>query len=75
VGPFSGKPFPPGEEEEAGLPEGPASPPERLGFCRHKLFGRGKIVQFLPPDRYRVNFPGLGLKVILAPFLTLEKTP
>ncbi len=49
--------------------------PERaaeLGFCRHKIFGRGKIVEALPPDKYRVNFPGMGLKVILAAYLTLE---
>ncbi len=43
-----------------------------LGFCRHRIFGRGKIVEALPPDRYRVHFPGLGLKVILAEYLTME---
>ncbi|MDR2161503.1 MAG: ATP-dependent helicase [Desulfovibrio sp.] len=59
-------------QPEAAGADAPAVPPERLGFCRHKVFGRGKIVQFLPPDRYRVNFPGLGLKIILAPFLVLE---
>jgi DNA helicase-2/ATP-dependent DNA helicase PcrA len=69
--------FPPEEEDDPfpDPPAGPASPPERLGFCRHRTFGRGKIVQFLPPDRYRVNFPGLGLKVVLAPYLILEETP
>ncbi len=46
--------------------------PRKLGFCRHRLFGRGKIVEEIPPDRYRVNFPGLGLKVIMADYLTLE---
>lgn len=45
---------------------------KNLGFCRHKLFGRGKIVEEIPPDKYRVCFPGLGLKVILADYLTLE---
>ena len=45
---------------------------KQLGFCRHKLFGRGKIVEEVAPDKYRVNFPGLGLKVILADYLTLE---
>ena len=44
----------------------------RSGYCLHKIFGRGKIIQHLPPDRYRVNFPGFGLKVIMAAFLTLE---
>ena len=43
------------------------------GYCRHKVFGRGKIVAQLPPDKCRVNFPGFGLKVILSAFLTLEE--
>ena len=43
------------------------------GYCRHKVFGRGKIVEELPPDKCRVNFPGFGLKVILSAFLTLEE--
>ena len=55
------------------LPQSPAVRPEQCGFCHHKLFGRGKIVQHLPPDKYRVNFPGIGLKVIMAAYLTLEK--
>ena len=42
------------------------------GYCRHKVFGRGKIVQFLPPDKYRVNFPGMGLKVIMGAYLEIE---
>jgi hypothetical protein len=40
--------------------------------CRHKLFGRGKIVEEVEPGKYRVNFPGLGLKIILADYLTME---
>ena len=43
------------------------------GYCRQKVFGRGKIVEQLPPDKCRVNFPGFGLKVILSAFLTLEE--
>ena len=46
---------------------------EGLGFCRHKVFGRGKIVEQLPPDKCRVNFPGFGFKVILSAFLTMEE--
>lgn len=42
------------------------------GYCTHKIFGRGKIIQHVPPDKYRVNFPGFGLKVIMAQYLTLE---
>lgn len=45
----------------------------RLGFCQHKIFGRGKMVKFLPPDKYQVNFPGFGLKVIMADFLRMEE--
>ncbi|MFI3271203.1 MAG: ATP-dependent helicase [Pseudomonadota bacterium] len=44
----------------------------KLGRCRHKIFGQGKIIQHLPPDKYRVNFPGIGLKVILGDYLVME---
>lgn len=59
---------------EATLPEAvPDRPrPSPLGYCRHKIFGRGKIVEFLQPDRYRINFTGFGLKTIQANFVTLE---
>ncbi|MFP5238978.1 MAG: hypothetical protein ACLGQW_04015, partial [Acidobacteriota bacterium] len=43
-----------------------------LGFCRHKIFGRGKIVARLDGGKCRVNFPGFGLKVILSDYLELE---
>ncbi len=46
--------------------------PLPLGYCRHKIFGRGKMIKFLPPDKYQVNFSGFGLKVILKDFLTPE---
>lgn len=52
---------------------GTPRPAEKLGFCRHRVFGRGKIVEALPPDKYRVNFPGFGLKVILAAYLSMEE--
>ena len=55
------------------VPTPPATRPEDCGFCHHKIFGRGKIVQHLPDGKYRVNFPGFGLKVIMSAFLTLEK--
>lgn len=45
---------------------------KETGWCRHKLFGRGKIIGASPPDKYRVNFPGLGVKVILAAYLEIE---
>ena len=43
-----------------------------FGHCRHKIFGRGKVVQFIAPNRYQVNFPGFGLKQILADYLEME---
>jgi len=42
------------------------------GYCRHKIFGRGKIIAVIPEGKYRVNFPGFGLKVILADYLDIE---
>ncbi len=60
----------------------PAAAPEASGtasaaagalcYCRHRIFGRGKIVKELPPDKVQVNFPGFGLKVILREYLLLE---
>ena len=44
---------------------------KKLGFCRHKIFGRGKIVAELPGGKYRINFPGMGLKTILADYVSL----
>ncbi len=56
----------------APAPAPPRSPGE-LGYCRHKIFGRGKIIATVGPDKYRVNFPGFGPKVILAAFLERER--
>lgn len=56
----------------APVPGEPALRPSECGFCRHRIFGRGKIVQHLPPDKYKVNFPGVGLKVIMAAYLSME---
>jgi DNA helicase II / ATP-dependent DNA helicase PcrA len=42
-------------------------------YCRHKIFGRGKIVLAMPPNKYKVNFPGFGLKVISADYLEIEE--
>ena len=41
-------------------------------FCRHKIFGRGRVMEFLDPDKCRVNFPGFGIKVILSDYLSME---
>lgn len=62
------------DEDDAAFSGRPATAaPDRCGRCRHRVFGRGKIVQHLPPDKYRVHFPGFGLKVIMAPYLELEE--
>ena len=43
----------------------------KYGLCEHKIFGQGKIVAEIPPDKYRVNFPGFGLKVIVKDYVKL----
>ncbi len=53
------------------FPAGGNTPP-KLGFCTHKIFGRGKIVKFIPPDKYQVNFQGMGMKTIMAAYLQME---
>lgn len=45
--------------------------PQRFGHCVHKIFGKGKIVERIDPDKYRVNFPGFGLKVIVEDYLEM----
>jgi DNA helicase-2/ATP-dependent DNA helicase PcrA len=56
---------------EETAPNGPKVDPRKLGFCKHKIFGKGKIVAFIEPNKYRVNFPGFGLKVIIGDYLEL----
>ena len=65
--------FPPPVIPEAKCDRAASKGGAGCGYCRHKVFGRGKIVEQLPPDKCRVNFPGFGLKVILSAFLTLEE--
>lgn len=43
-----------------------------LCHCRHRIFGNGKIVKYIPPDKVQVHFPGFGLKIILRDYLILE---
>ena len=45
---------------------------KRPCFCRHKIFGRGKILGLMPPNKVQVSFAGFGIKVILADYLQLE---
>ncbi|BBD09990.1 DNA/RNA helicase, superfamily I [Desulfovibrio ferrophilus] len=46
--------------------------PTQLGYCRHKIFGRGKVIATVGEGKFRINFPGFGLKVILADYLEME---
>ncbi|WP_045218819.1 ATP-dependent helicase [Desulfonatronum thioautotrophicum] len=65
---------PPPPTRPSPAPEKSGTPrPSSLGYCHHKIFGRGKLVEFLPPNRYRVNFTGFGLKTIMADFLTMDR--
>jgi DNA helicase-2/ATP-dependent DNA helicase PcrA len=70
---------PPALDPDPGIEPGaqPAASPaigrgsKDLGMCRHRIFGSGKIVAFLPPNKYQVNFPGFGLKVIIEDYLEM----
>ena len=49
-----------------------AATPVGMGYCRHKIFGRGKVIATLDDGKVRVNFPNFGPKVILAAYLEME---
>jgi len=51
------------------------TPPSQLGYCTHRVYGRGKIIAQVSPGKYRINFPGFGVKVILADFLVMDAAP
>lgn len=44
----------------------------QLCYCRHRIFGRGKIIRHISPEKVQVNFPGFGLKIILSEYLLME---
>ena len=67
---FSPAPAAPSHVVAAAAPAGGTRLPQ--GYCRHRIFGRGKVIRQLPPDKVQVNFPGFGLKVILAEYLLME---
>ncbi|QLA17289.1 ATP-dependent helicase [Desulfolutivibrio sulfoxidireducens] len=73
--PGSFAPYAPGRAaspEPVSSPAPPRVDPSQLGYCRHKIFGRGKIIARLDGGKCRVNFPGFGPKVILSDYLELE---
>lgn len=41
-------------------------------YCEHKIFGRGKVIAHIPPNKYKVNFPKFGLKLVLGDYLTFK---
>lgn len=63
----------PVEEDTRLLAAGKQATSDELGYCRHRIFGRGKIVRKIDDEKVQVNFPGFGLKVILTDYLVMEK--
>lgn len=41
-------------------------------YCSHKIFGQGKIIAHIPPNKYKVHFPKCGLKTVIKDFLEFE---
>lgn len=66
-----------GTQNKTRTPQCGAAKPAPLAtdatYCRHRIFGRGKIVQRLDNNRIQVKFPGFGLKTILAEYLIAEE--
>lgn len=62
----------PASRGDAAAVDGPGAGNNALCYCRHRIFGRGKIIKHLPPDKVQVNFPGFGLKTILSEYLLME---
>lgn len=45
---------------------------KKYGFCKHKIFGRGKIIDEIDNEKYKINFPNIGVKTIIKSFVELE---
>lgn len=45
--------------------------PQKLGHCNHKIFGRGKIIDKVDPNKLKINFPGFGVKVIVEDYVEI----
>lgn len=50
-------------EEDKSLKDNPTE------YCRHRIFGRGKIVEWIDQNKVKVKFSGYGEKIILAEYL------
>ena len=72
-GAMASAPSRPSPSREEAAPRESTSGVPAQARCSHKVFGKGKVVSFLPPNRYKVNFPGFGLKVILGDYLQFEE--
>lgn len=59
------------QEDASPAPAMPKADPSKLGFCTHKIFGRGKIIAQPEPNKYKVNFPGFGIKTIIGDYLEM----
>lgn len=44
----------------------------RCRSCRHRIFGKGRIVGLQEPDKVIVDFPMLGRKIILASYIFVK---
>lgn len=60
------------DDEYASAPRQTGQTPVQGTFCRHKIFGRGKVIARVEPNKYKINFPGFGLKLIIEDFVELE---
>ncbi|QGY41284.1 AAA family ATPase [Pseudodesulfovibrio cashew] len=60
-----------GDETASTSAASPKVDPSKLGFCKHKIFGKGKIIAQPEPNKFKVNFPGFGIKTIIGDYLEL----
>jgi len=58
-------------KEDGASPATTKVDPSTLGFCQHKIFGKGKIIAQPEPNKYKINFPGFGIKTIIGDYLEM----
>lgn len=46
--------------------------PLQSGYCRHRIFGKGKIIKKMEDGKVQADFPGFGIKIILGEYLVME---